>query len=95
MNTGPLIPFFEGGKNIIGYPFQPRPIEILLLREILLIAVLAAEVAKVGDVPLEIERFSHPKSPIKIQIDLIIMTTMSEKIILVVLSISIFSSLSV
>ena len=55
MDTGCLIPFFYCGEEVIGDPLQPYPIKILLLREIFLIAVLALKIAKIGDMPLNME----------------------------------------
>jgi hypothetical protein len=55
MNAGSSIPTLERGKNVIRHRDQSCPVQVLPLREIVLVAVLAAKIAKIGDVPLNIE----------------------------------------
>jgi hypothetical protein len=54
-----LIPLIESAEDIIGYLLKPSPIQIILLRKIFLIAVLAAKIAEIRDVPLNMEAISH------------------------------------
>jgi hypothetical protein len=44
---------------MIRYSLESRPIQIALLRKVVLIAVFATKIAKIGDVPLDVEGVFH------------------------------------
>jgi hypothetical protein len=46
-------------EEMIAHLLKPCPIQIALLRKVILIAVLATKIANVGDMPLDIELFFH------------------------------------
>ena len=50
-------------EEVIGYFPQSRPIKIALRRKIVLITVLAMEIAQVSDMPLEMELIFHANPP--------------------------------
>ena len=59
MNAGCLSPLLHRVEEMIAHLLKACPIQIVLLRKIVLITVLAAETAKVGDVPLDVKLLFH------------------------------------
>jgi type III secretory pathway component EscU len=59
MDTSCFVPFPHCIEEIIRHLLKTCPIQIALLREIVLIAVFATKITKVGDMPLDIELFFH------------------------------------
>jgi hypothetical protein len=59
MDGGRLVPLIQSAKDIIGYLLKPFPIQIICLRKIILIAVLATKIAEIRDVPLNMEGIFH------------------------------------
>jgi hypothetical protein len=55
MDRGRLIPLIQSAEDIVGYFLKSSPIQIILLRKILLIAMLATKIAEIRDVPLNME----------------------------------------
>jgi len=59
MDAGFLIPFFDRGEEIFRDLFKTFPIQIIPFREIILVAMLASQIAKVSDMPLNIKMIFH------------------------------------
>lgn len=59
MNAGRFVPSSYCREDVIRYLFEACPIEIVLLLEIVLIAVLTPKIATIGDMPLDMKWFFH------------------------------------
>jgi hypothetical protein len=62
MDAGRPAPLFQHRENIIRDSSKLWPVQVTLLGEIALIAMLAPEIAGIGDVPLNMEGWTHKDS---------------------------------
>jgi hypothetical protein len=59
MDAGFIFPGPKSREDILRNLLQPLPTQVFLFRKISLVAMAAAKVAQIGDVPLDVKRAFH------------------------------------